>query len=504
MASTVGLSGPRAGDQEATDTDNRETTESTTSRLGTGVVGAAGIGHGEVPRVLSELERLLTEPGCPVCRYVAETERSFFSWFEIESYSSSGVQAQLRASIGMCPAHSRRLIDGVGEGHIMTIVMREALAGARSAVREDTEIGVCAACVAVASGSSRARTLLLDGLQDPALVRLYRKHEGICLVHLLDAVPVAPASTLKQLTERLLDSLNEGAGVALIGLLAGSDADAPRRAIWRERLPEPAAVDSTVEGLSDRLQIDACPVCLAAGVAGRDYLRWFVARSAEGDRSLGNDPGEFCDTHLHDVALADPVVASNHVAGHKRAARVAQLELFLARLAASPTPPRRGRRATSDALDDARRHLLASPYCAPCHAREGIERAQHELIGAALGLAAVRERYERSHGLCVRHVRQLADGPAARFARQHADARLAVIAWEVQETARKYAWAYRHEAGGPERDGWLRGLAQIDGRVLDGGPVPIAEDEDGSPLATGQGRVARRDETSGGGDDGSG
>jgi hypothetical protein len=467
------------------------------------VVGRAGIGHGEVPRVLSELERLLAEPGCPVCRYVGETERSFFSWFEIESYSTSEVQGQLRAAMGMCPAHVRRLIDGLGEGHIMTIVMREALAGARSAVREDTQIGLCAACVAVASGSNRARMLLLDGLQDSSLFRLYGEHAGICLVHLLDVLPVAPAKTLKQLTERLLGSLNEAAGLALIGLLAGADADAPRRAIWRERLPEPPAVGSTVERLSDRLQVDACPVCLATGVAGRDYLRWFVARSAEGDPSLSNDPGEFCATHLHDVALADPAVASSQAAGQKRAARVARLEQFLARLAAAPTPPRRGRRATSDGLDDARRGLLAPPYCAPCHAQEGIQRAQHELVAASLALPIVRERYERSHGLCVRHVRQLADGPAARFARQHADARLAVIAWEVQETARKYAWAYRHEVDGQERNGWLRGLAEIDGRVFDGGPPPIAANEGASPLVTRQGRVASDDEMSGSSDDGS-
>jgi len=486
------------------DTDDRETRQSTASRAGTGVAGTAGIGHGEVQRVLSELERLLTEPGCPVCRYVAETERSFFSWFEIESYTSVEVQRQLRAAMGMCPAHARRLIDGVGEGHIMTVVMREALAGARSAVREDSQIGLCAACVAVASGSNRARTLLLHGLQDPSLARRYRQHAGICLVHLLDVVPVAPASTLKQLTERLLGSLNEGAGAALIGLLAGSDADASRRGAWRERLPEPPTVGSTVERLADRLQIDACPVCLAAGVAGRDYLRWFVASSAEGEPSLSNDPGEFCAKHLHDVALADPAVGSNQAVGHKRAARVAQLELFLARLAATPTPSRRGRRATSDALDDARRNILASPYCAVCHAREGIQRAQHELVAASLGLAVVRERYERSHGLCVRHARQFADGPAARFAREHAGARLAVISWEVQETARKYACAYRHEAEGPERDGWLRGLAQIDGRVFDGGPPPIAGDEAGSALMTGRGRVASRDETKVSSDDGSG
>ena len=369
MASTDGPLGPGAGDQEAMDTDDRETRQSTSARAPTRMAGVAGPARPEVPHVLSEFERLLTERACPVCRYVADTERSFFSWFEIESYSSSAVQAQLRAGMGMCPAHARRLIDGLGEGHIMTIVMREALAGARSVLRDDTQIGSCAACAAVASGSTRARSFLLDGLQDPSLVRLYAEHEGICLVHLLDAAPVAPAATLKMLTERLLESLNENAGPGLIGLLAGSDPDAPRRALWRDRLPELPAAGSTVERLSDRLQIDACPVCLAAGVAGHDYLRWFIGHAAEGDSSLSNDPGELCATHLHDVALADPGVASNQAADHKRAARIAQLGLLLGRLADMPTAPRRSRRGTSDPLDDARRHLLTSPYCSACHAR---------------------------------------------------------------------------------------------------------------------------------------
>ena len=459
------------------DTDDRDTRQDTPSPAGTGVIGVARSGRSEVRHVLSELERLLAEGACPVCRHVAATERSFFSWFEIESYSSSAVQAQLRAAMGMCPAHARRLIDGLGESHIMTIVMREALAGARSVLRDDAQIGACAACTAVGSGCGHARRSLLDGLQDPSLVRLYTEHDGICLVHLLDAVPFAPAPTLKLLAERLLETLTEGAGAALVGMLASADPDAPRRAVWRDRLPELPVTGSTVERLGDRLQIDACPVCLAAGVAVRDYLRWFIAHSADGDPSLGNDPGELCATHLHDVALANPAVASKQAAAHKRAARIAQLQLLLARLADLPATPRRGRRGPGDGLEDARRHLLASPYCAACHAREGIQRAQHDLLAASLALPTLRERYERSHGLCVRHARQLADGPTARFARQHADARTAVFAWEVQETARKYAWAYRHETDGPERRGWLRGLAQIDGRVFDGGPPPIAENE---------------------------
>jgi hypothetical protein len=67
--------------------------------------------------VLSELERLLRAPACPSCTYIEEVERSFFSWFEIESFSAAEMQSRLRAGVGMCPQHSRRLVDGIGGGH---------------------------------------------------------------------------------------------------------------------------------------------------------------------------------------------------------------------------------------------------------------------------------------------------------------------------------------------------------------------------------------------------
>jgi hypothetical protein len=461
------------------DTDDRQTRSSPSGPTpgAASRARAAGAGGSEVRRILSELESLLTEAGCPVCRHVADAERRFFSWFEIESYTVAEVQAELRAAMGMCPAHSRRLVEELGEGHIMTVVMREALAGARSAVKDNTRIGTCAACAAVTSASNRTRSLLLDGVQNPSVARLYTEHEGVCLLHLLEAVPVAGQPTLRMLTERLLASLHQATGSALVGLLAGLDADAPRRAMWRDRLPSLPTAGSTLERLAGRLQVDACPVCLATGIGARDYLRWFVAHAAGGDPSLKTDPGELCAAHLHDVALGEPSTASSQAAEHKRAARIGQLELFLGSLAHLPAPARRGRRSNSDPLDEARRNLLAAPHCPACHAREGIERAQRELIAASLALQPVRAPYEESHGLCVRHARAVQHGPTAGFARHHTDARLAMRAWEVQETARKYAWAFRHEQTGPERDGWLRGLAQIDGRVFEGGPAPIGGHE---------------------------
>lgn len=441
--------------------------------------------------VLSEFERLLTQPGCPSCRHVAETERSFFSWFEIESHTTSEMQAQLRAAMGMCPPHERRLLERPGEGHVMTIVMREALAGARLAMRGEAQTGPCPACDSANFAARHARRLLFDGLRDPAIARLYAEHQGICLVHLLDALPETDRGALKVLAERLLGSLYEGSGFALVELLAGADADAPRRAMWQERLPRLSSTGSTVERLSERMEIDACPVCLAVGVTERDYLHWFLARSTDNDTSLDTEPGELCPTHLHDLALADPPVAFKQGVARKRTARIAQLERLLARLAQTPAPERRRRRTVPDGLDVVRGEMLARPHCSACHVRDGVERAQQDLVALSLGLAATRDQYERGHGLCARHARQVPDGPTARAARHHADARLALIAWEVQETARKYAWAFRHEASGPERDGWLRGMGQIDGRVFEGGPAPIGEHD--TPLMADEMRESNGD-----------
>ena len=113
-----------------------------------------------------------------------------------------------------------------------------------------------------------------------------------------------------------------------------------------------------------------------------------------------------------------------------------KLQRLLARLGEPPTPSRRGRRNTLDELDRARAEFVSPPYCPACNARDGIDRSQLELVGAALAVPAVRERYEHSHGLCVRHAVRLPDGQGSRLARRHLDARLGVLAWEVHETAR--------------------------------------------------------------------
>ena len=275
----------------------------------------AGIPSAEArgARLISELERLLREPGCPVCRYVEEAERSFFSWFQIESFTAAEVQARLRAGMGMCPGHSRRLVAeiGDGEGHIMTTVMRHALAGARQTLRDGGQPGPCPACEAVAFGAQRGRSVVLDGLSDPGHARLYSDHDGICLPHLLArrrgcrplrAQAAGRAARCEPRGTRWLSPRRSDRGV---------DQDACRRGAWRERLPEPPGDGSTVARLCRQLESEACPVCLARGQADRRYVHWFVERASERDPSLETDPGQLCAPHLHDIAVVDEAGAAS-------------------------------------------------------------------------------------------------------------------------------------------------------------------------------------------------
>ncbi len=380
--------------------------------------------------------------------------------------------------MGMCPEHTRRLLEQVGEGHIMTTLAREALTGAQQALRAEDQPGPCPACEAIAAASQRALHLVLDGLLDPAHGRAYGGHAGMCLPHVLRAAKTAERSTLKLTGERLLTTLHQTRDGAL-ELLAGLDRDAPHRARLRDALPAERTANSTVEGVRERLTIEACPACLSRGLIERQYVRWFVEHSRDDDPSIQTDPGELCSRHLHDVACADPGVAGQAME-RKRASRIGELQRLLDNLAELPPPPRRRRGGRLEELDGATREFLSAHYCPACHAVGGVEHRQLELLAASLPLPPVREGYEHGPGLCVRHVRRI-EGPSAQFATRHAAARVGLLAWEVQELSRKYAWAFRHELAGPEADAWLRALAQIDGRTFEGGPACISHNtrEDG-------------------------
>jgi hypothetical protein len=290
-----------------------------------------------VPR---EFEHLLRDGGCPACSYVEEAERSFFTWFAIESSSTAEMRAQLRAAMGMCPTHSRRLLEAISEGHVMTTVMREALAGARQWIGGNIEPGTCPACAAAQVANDAAVQLVLDSLRDRAMSRLYYEHSGMCTMHVIRAFEAAEAPVLEALGQRLRATLAETDDEdRLLQMLAGSGRDSPGRMRWRAALPDEPEGQSTIDELCRRLTLEACPVCLAGGWIERRFLEWFVERSRAQDPSIETDPGELCATHLHDLALADRVAALR-AAQAKRTARTGELRRLVDDLSKlEPTGP---------------------------------------------------------------------------------------------------------------------------------------------------------------------
>ena len=421
--------------------------------------------------LLSEFEHLLADPGCPGCTSLAEAERSYFAWFANENHTSPAVQSQLRAGMGMCPVHSRRLVHELGAGSVSTIVLRHALAGALPRIRGDGQPGRCPVCDSVSGRSESLMHMVIDALNRDADLRRFRTHDGMCLEHVRALACTAAPAPVRIAAERLLESLSPDSGAEPVALLAGADHDAVRRAVWRRQLPQPDVASSTIEGLRAQLALDACPLCLATGQSERLYLQWLLDRSRADDSSLRTQPGVLCAAHLHDVALADPA-AARFAIDRKRVATIAALQRLLDHLATLPPAGGRRRRAAGDLPDTAVQTMDPTHRCPACRARDATEARQRELLLAGLALAPVRRAYEDGHGLCAHHVLRMRS-TTPRMVRHVAEARLAVLEWEVQETGRKYAWDCRHEPPGPEQDAWLRGLVQIDGRVFLGGPAPL-------------------------------
>jgi hypothetical protein len=78
---------------------------------------------------------LLTAPGCPVCRYATEASDRYLHWFALEGHAQSATITRLCASLGMCAAHTRRLIRQPGAAVRLTAVYRYVVTAARDPLR---------------------------------------------------------------------------------------------------------------------------------------------------------------------------------------------------------------------------------------------------------------------------------------------------------------------------------------------------------------------------------
>ncbi len=399
---------------------------------------ATPLPHGPTVLTLYGAEDLLTAPGCPVCRYAGEASDRYFGWFALEGHAQPGMIATLAGSLGMCAAHSRRLIGQPGAAVRLTAVYRYVVTAARDRLAGSTApVAPCPACEHDDAAAGRALETLVDGLDDGSVADRCRDLGGLCLPHLSVASGGARRRVVAWLGETVRATL--AAGQDRIGWLAGVDHDAGARAALRASIP---AADTPAPC--------ACPACLAALRAERDSLAVLPAGPG---RTLDypNTAPALCPGHLADAAAAAAT------AGGLRALLASQ-----AAVRVDGNRPDAGRSRWRPAA----LHRDRSPRCPVCRARGEAE--QRALTGIISALRSSPPEAGQRVPLCARHhlgVRAAAgraSEPLARQAAATADQLARDLAAEFDGTT----WARRQGAPAPEPVAWRRAAEFLDGTVF--------------------------------------
>jgi hypothetical protein len=394
----------------------------------------------------------------------------------------------------------------------------------------------CPACHGVDRSRAFALATLLDGLRDTRVRAAFQERDGLCLPHALAAIPDADPQVARLLVGTLRRRLGAPGrpGRAALTTLAGyPGADASAHCKQRTAPPEPAEREpaervgvpgspsgpaSTLQALQDDLAMGVCPACLRAARMEHRYLDWLAADSGRALEAIEREGVEVCADHLHHLAAVD-IDAARTIAASLAARAEGELAGFETDLAEPPPatigarllaavrrwrrdhPPvsstvggGRGQAATPAVapaaapadpfrpsrydLDGVRHGLLRQRECRVCQERDATAARTLRLLDAALTDAPTAAVYETSPGLCARHALDLVGAgqtaDAGALVRRVAVARLGVLAWELDEAARKRAWSQRHEPPGAEAHAWRRGAALIDGMTKLTGPLSAA------------------------------
>jgi hypothetical protein len=448
----------------------------------------------------------LDEASCAVCEFVrASVDRSIF-FVAAEGISEDWFRFQMRKG-GFCLRHARRLAHEWDFG--LTGPYRDVIRGwqHRSSAAQKVDLsvgGACPSCATQSWADSHALVLLARG--DPVCAGVTpRQVEPLCLHHLLQLLDRIAWPRVAEIAGLIEDRVR-------LAMLASAEVERPS-AILRgldPNGPAPRAgasnaatrnVPSTEPGLFDgsitadavyrELEDGRCPVCSAVRAASLRYLEWLgrPAYEVRHDRDLN----AVCREHLFDSAQRVPAAAARALA-----ASIERWRLLLDLLADAPEAPpplltgRLRRVVPVFRLDrSARRHellpvvsasatlrylfepgasvverlyrarLQRDRACIACEATVTAAGRAMDLLGALLlGRTGV-ERFERTDGLCLRHLAALhtrADPRVHAVALRVASARAAQIGWELDEETRKSSWSVRYEPKGPEGSAWARAL----------------------------------------------
>jgi hypothetical protein len=447
---------------------------------------ATPIPRGPAHLALFGADDLLDPGACPVCRYAAEADDRFLGWFALEGHAEAETITRLCASLGMCPAHTRRLLGQPGAEGRLTAAYRYVLRAAVSYLADRTAPKApCPACSGGTEATSRAVDTLLTGLQEDEPFRdRYRGAAGLCVPHLRLAAAHGPRRQVAWLAAEARVRL--AAGPPSLAAIAGEpDADTDMRTWLRAALPASgptlslSLAPATSTGEPGR--VGECPVCLPAAQAERDALAQ-LGDLAGGARAPGRSwPGP-CPAHLRE-ACADLTGGGQRLLEMQ----LEQCDAWLAGLSSAAglrAAVRLRSRLRGSSPGYGTGHPAACPACEAWSATASS--ASEQLLRAlATGTAAhpdhpegrpahgpAAARRPRAPRLCLRHVLALrqrdprAAGPAVRAAASAAESLVA----ELEEAFRKRTWTHRQEERGREMTAWRRAAAFIDGRVYGGGP----------------------------------
>lgn len=430
----------------------------------------------------------------------------------IESYSSRQMIARLQRALGMCPAHTRHLLSEASSRGISNFVyLHICRVVSHNLELPPSEQAECPVCESRRRASARTTGRITASLIDPAITKAYAGSDGLCMAHLLEALPDTELSIASPMLQRLRCRLENNEG--WMALFAGWDGDVALRRELRDALPHEEdtfearnQAPATLYALRKRFRIAACPICLAVGRMELRYLSWVGDERKTPERSLDGIV-HMCRAHTHDLAVMD-AEAGHWLLGLKAARWRNELGRFTAELESLPPasllarvralPGAWWRIRTADARGDGSRRWLpvahdvlatlrASPSriyasqrtrllnstgpCMVCKILAVTDARERRLLIAALQDGHTARCFEDSSGVCLHHLMTLISSPVSDLLFQVARARLAVLLWELEEGDRKRAWVYRHEARGAETTAWLRVPGWFDGRVYAGGPA---------------------------------
>jgi hypothetical protein len=408
---------------------------------------------------LGSAAELLTRPGCPACRYVAEADDRYLAWFALEAHADPVTITRLCASLGMCARHTRDLMGQPGAAPRLTAVYRYLLQAAREQLAGPGKRrpAACPACEHDQDAAWRVLDTLLGELPDAGVRAQYLDLGGLCWPHVRAAASVRGRRRAVAWIVQTAADTPDDRRPSLDTMAGGPDHDADTRARLRAALPP--------EG---RLPPGTCPACLAAARAEATELTGLVRSTGSGGGRLDGAAGDvsrpgpwLCPGHLRDAVLAtggDAAAFIAHQAGYHAADLTRLVQPTAWGRGSHPAGWLRGRH--SPAADD---------ECPVCQARERAGRQKLRRHGAVPQAAPARNS---AHRLCVRHLLALraSDAAAGQVAAGHAARRAGVLIEELTDAFRKGTWAFRHESRGTEMTAWRRAAAFLDGSVFGGCP----------------------------------